>query len=492
MELTKRKLKIYFSDFFDVPRELIESHGAFNISLINDLPLFVDPFLLFNSDDETFQKLHNDIIKYMLFLKQKSALDLPSGLIKSWYMFPEVKENWFGFSKAGNSGRGLGPSFAKSLQINFKGVFSDFGNETGGATHLGKLTLVKHGVGKDQISDFTCNLIHGFLAYYTEQFSLRHIATSKLQKFTIQKAEFNYTTETWKSKQYTLPKYGSEYVLLTPIEILTKDEAWISHKGFIEDFSQVVSSVPNDQLRDQINLYITKVMPSDPTKDEKALAFEKTILKYPNLMDIYVNIRETSKEEATSESLEKVSIAQKLFEDHLRKLVDLLDKNQFYETEPDSYEAGMQRVMHLKHVIEKQDGYRLFYVNKKPISRESDLQIMFKLTWFASKYSSDAEVNNGRGPADFLVSYGSDDKTIIEFKLAKNSHMEKNIKHQAKIYSDASRATNPPIMVILYFNFSERDKVQRILTKNGLSESKHIVLINAMYKDSASKSDESD
>ena len=152
----------------------------------------------------------------------------------------------------------------------------------------------------------------------------------------------------------------------------------------------------------------------------------------------------------------------------------------------------MQRVQYLKHVIEKQDGYRLFYVKNIPISRESDLQIMFKLTWFASKFSSDSEVNNGRGPADFLVSYGSQDKSIIEFKLAKNTHMEKNLRNQAKIYSDASRATNPPIMVILYFNFTERDKVQRVMTKNGLSDSKHIVLINAMPKESASKAESSE
>lgn len=492
MDTSKRKLRIYFSDFFDVAREKIDSYGAFNVSLINDLPLFVDPFLLFNSDDEVFQSLHTAIIKYMLFLKGKSALDLPSGLVKSWYMFPEVKENWFGFSKSGNSGRGLGPSFAKSLKVNFKDVFSDFGSETAGATHLGKLTLVKHGVGKDQISDFTCNLIHGFLASYTEKFASGHISPNKLQKFSIQKAEFNYVTETWKAKQYTLPRYGSEYVLLTPIEILTKDEAWISHKGFIEDFSQVVSCVPNDQLRDQINLYITKVMPADPTKEEKALAFEKTILKYPKLMDVYVGLREANRDAAGSSSLEKVSIAQKLFEEHLRKLVDLLDKTKFYDSEPSSYEAGMQRVQYLKHVIEKQDGYRLFYVKNIPISRESDLQIMFKLTWFASKFSSDSEVNNGRGPADFLVSYGSQDKSIIEFKLAKNTHMEKNLRNQAKIYSDASRATNPPIMVILYFNFTERDKVQRVMTKNGLSDSKHIVLINAMPKESASKAESSE
>ncbi|SFH41621.1 hypothetical protein [Pseudomonas sp. NFACC45] len=487
MKNPKHQLRIYFSDFFDVLPKQVENYGAFNISLINDLPLFVDPFLLFNSEDDTFRKLHSEIINYMLFLKKKSALQLPSGLIKAWYLFPEVKQNWLGFSRTGNSGRGLGPSFATSLQNNFRDIFSDFGNEASGSTHLGKLTLVKHGVGKDQISDFTCNLIHGFLAEYTQKFTIENIPPEKTQKFTIPKAEFNYHTETWRSKQYTLPKYRKEYVLLTPIDILTKDEAWISHKGFLEDFSHVVSCVPNDQIRDQINLYLTRVMPADPTKEEQAIAYEKTIHQYPNLMDVYVGIRESHKEAASASSLEKVLIAQKLFQEQLRQLIDLLDKTSFYDSEPDSYEAGMQRVQFLKHVIEKQDGYRLFYVKGIPISRESDLQIMFKLTWFASKFSSDSEVNNGRGPADFLVSYGSCDKTIIEFKLAKNSHMEKNIRNQAKIYSDAARSKNPPIMAILYFNSSEADKVRRILIKNGLSNTKHIVLIDASPKESASK-----
>ena len=40
------KLKIFFSDFFDVKPEALKSYGAFNISLVNDLPLFIDPFLL--------------------------------------------------------------------------------------------------------------------------------------------------------------------------------------------------------------------------------------------------------------------------------------------------------------------------------------------------------------------------------------------------------------------------------------------------------------
>ena len=51
-----RSIKVYFSDFFDIDDSIIEEYGAVNISLINDLPLFIDPFLLFNSEDPDFQR----------------------------------------------------------------------------------------------------------------------------------------------------------------------------------------------------------------------------------------------------------------------------------------------------------------------------------------------------------------------------------------------------------------------------------------------------
>lgn len=45
---------IYFSDVFGVAPETLDQYGAFNIALINDLPLFIDPFLLFDSQDEKY------------------------------------------------------------------------------------------------------------------------------------------------------------------------------------------------------------------------------------------------------------------------------------------------------------------------------------------------------------------------------------------------------------------------------------------------------
>src|SRR5258708_17328319 len=111
------KLKIYFSDFFGVSKPALEKYGAFNVSLLADLPRFVDPFLLFNSKKAVHKSLHDEIIKYLGFLKDRSVSkpDLDPGLLNAWYRFPEIGQNWLGFAIEGNRGRGLGPAFAKSL-----------------------------------------------------------------------------------------------------------------------------------------------------------------------------------------------------------------------------------------------------------------------------------------------------------------------------------------------------------------------------------------
>ena len=64
-------MKIYFSDYFEISPKVLEKYGAFNISLINDLPLFIDPFLLFHSRKPKYIELHNQIIKYVRFLRDK-------------------------------------------------------------------------------------------------------------------------------------------------------------------------------------------------------------------------------------------------------------------------------------------------------------------------------------------------------------------------------------------------------------------------------------
>ena len=123
-------LDIYFSDFFAVEAAALEEHGAFDVSLVNDLPLFVDPFLLFYSDNPTYQQLHSEIINYMRFLKTvASDGSIDPALLRLWFTFPEVKQNWLRFSEQGNQGHGLGRDFAHALHENLQRVFRDFGDE---------------------------------------------------------------------------------------------------------------------------------------------------------------------------------------------------------------------------------------------------------------------------------------------------------------------------------------------------------------------------
>ncbi|MCW9705229.1 hypothetical protein [Fodinibius salsisoli] len=487
-------MNIYFSDFFNIDPGVLEGYGAFNISLINDLPLFIDPFLLFGSEKEEYQKLHDSILKYIAFLKSKSeAENINKAKIKSWYKFSEVKQNWFGYSKVGNSGSGLGMKFGKAFSQNIEALFDDLGKETiTESSHLEKATLFEIGVGKDNISDFTTNLIKEFLLEYTQNFALANLNDNQTEKLKIERVYFDYQLERWMPKTFTLPFIFGDYILLTPKDILTKDENWINNHDLKGDFSRVCNSIPNDQLRSEVVNYFKKELPKPKkgrtnTSKEVSEAIHATIRKYPDLIDYYIAHKEEQGEMAKSISEKKVELVKSAFIDNVKEIVSLLqEETNFYEIPPiSSYDEALNRIKYLKHVIENNDGYKLFYIDGKPIKRESDLQVIYRLTWFASDFDVNREPNNGRGPVDYAISKGAGDKTLIEFKLAKNTKLKQNLAKQVEVYKKAN-ATNKSIKVILYFDGKELKRVQKIINDLSLGGKENIILIDAGRKPSAS------
>jgi len=170
---------------------------------------------------------------------------------------------------------------------------------------------------------------------------------------------------------------------------------------------------------------------------------------------------------------------QNLFVDKLSAFINQLSqKTKFYEKHGDTLEESYERVSFLKNVIENKDGYRLFYINGKPIKRESDIHIMFRLTWFASPSAVSREANEGRGPVDFVISRGAFDKTLVEFKLASNTKLSQNLDNQVEIYKKA-HDTEKSIKVILFFTEQEEKKVKKILEDLNISNKKYVVLIDA-------------
>lgn len=480
----------FFSDHFGVPREAVEAYGAFNVSLIADLPLFVDPFLLFSSTKPRYRQLHDDIIDYLRFLRAKASTGtLDVGLQRGLYSFNEVKQNWLGFSRRGNQGSGLGRRFAAALHNNLHTIFANFGNE--GITqdsHLEKLCLIDSGVGRDRISDFTTRLILDFLCDYTQTFARSHLDASQRRVFGVQRVTFDYRVEAWLPKQFELPSFNGDFVLLTPMDLLTRDDTWISRKDLFADFARIPEAIQNETLRAQINSYFLDQLPKEPTKEEVAKAIDATIHQFPKVIDYYIRYKEDHKEEARQTSRRHVRYSEKVFLDNASALAFSLAQTPFYGTPDNTFDECLERVNYLKHVVEERDGYRLFYVDGHPIEREEDLHVMFDLVWYGSPSDVNRETNNGRGPADFVVSRGANDKTVVEFKLAGNSQLRRNLKNQTEIYVAASRA-QAAIKVVLYFSEQQESRVKSILKDLGKESAVNVVLIDARddNKPSASK-----
>lgn len=487
-------MKIYFTDFFNILPNDLEKYGAFNVSLINDLPLFIDPFLLFGSKKPEYQKLHKEILDYLTFLKSKSKKGITDiSQIKSWYIFSEVKQNWFGYSKVGNSGSGLGKKFGIAMSSSMHIVFDDLREEkVTQSSHLEKAGLFEIGVGKDNISDFTTNLIKHYLLTYTETFAKQFVSPTQLRVINVDKVYFDYDLERWMPKEFTLPFIFNDFVILTPRDILTKDDNWINSNDLRGNFTGICNSIQNDQLRNEIFNYFQKILPKPPqnkknTQKEITQAIQKTIKQFPDIIKWYIKQKEENKEGAKNISKQKVQEVETLFIHQISSFVEtLLEQTQFYEIKPESsYEEALLRIVFLKQVIENNDGYRLFYIDGKPIKREEDLQIIYRLTWYASDFDINREVNNGRGPVDYAISKGSKDKTLIEFKLASNSKLKQNLEKQVEIYEQANNTKNS-IKVILYFDNSELRKVNKILKELKIENKPNIILIDAGRKISAS------
>ena len=482
---------LYFSQIFGVDAEVMDEYGALDVSLVSDLPLFVDPFLLFHSENAEYQVLHDAIIKYLIFLRDKSDITLDRALIRNLYSFKEVKQNWLGFTFLGNDGRGLGPDFAKSLHSALNSILTNFGSESiTQGSHLEKLALIKEGVGRDSISDFTTNLIKGYLLEYTQAFARTHLDPSLCADTAVTRAVFNYDTEVWATKSYFLPRFDGDFVLLTPTAILTRDDTWISRDDMLKSYDRLPEAINDDQLRAQVNNYFGHLLGAKPSADDRRRAAARTISQFPELVDHYIKAKEDDGDSAVVASTEKREDSRNLLYDMVKQVLADGDAGQaLSQGGLTSYQEALQRVLGFKHYIEDNDGYKL--INKtgggKPFSRE-DVQLFFGLIFFGTEFDINREPNNGRGPVDFKVSKGAFDKTLIEFKLASNTQLKRNLQNQVEIYAKAND-TRSAVKVIVFYTEQEEAKVVKVLRDLQIQNEEAVVLIDARAdnKPSASK-----
>lgn len=482
-------IRIHFSDFFEIEPEVVENYGAFNISLLTDMPVFIDPFKLFASTKKEYNDLHDEIIRYLCFLRDYciSHANIDQWVLRELFSFPEVKNLYMGFSSAGNRGKGLGLKFAKIIYQYFTGPLKDFGNEVTEKSHLEKLCVIANGVGRDFVSDFAANLIKHFLLNYTQTFAKEFLKPELCDYRIITKVEFDYSKEEWRDKRFYLPVYNNDYVLLAPEDILTRDETWISHSGLIRNFYRLPETVGDEVLRGKLNRLLEDIQ-SHAEKlsvQERHKRIDGFLQDNPELADWYIKDLEANRAQALLETGSRVKEAEEIFIRRTRDAFKYLDAAGFYDVRLTSIDEARIRIAHFKQFVENNNGYRLFYGRDGKKLSEESVQLAFRLLWYGSNKMVDREVDNGRGPVDFKVSLGKEDVCVIELKWASNSKLKENLKYQLEVYAKANM-TKDKISVVLYTSKEELAKVKKIIKDIGGKENSNIILINAGKKDSAS------
>src|SRR5262249_32964290 len=160
---------------------------------------------------------------------------------------------------------------------------------------------------------------------------------------------------------------NDDFVLLTPKDMPTRDENWINRRDLIEGFEDVPTAIPDAQLRAAVSNYFElklarrpklegrrrkRSKDAEPTKKERATAALATMRQFPQIIDYYIRLKETTGDEAKDLSEEKVFAIEYLFIEQLQALQSILQaETDFYRVGRTTYDEAHARLGYLKDVI---------------------------------------------------------------------------------------------------------------------------------------------
>lgn len=151
---------------------LIDHHGitatqanlAFAIPFLDeDIPLYLDPFLLWRSPSQQDQSLHEGLLNIFNHLGMMFAGGQRGSAIDILVRASECDEVGLGNSRT-RKGKRIGRDQAEQVLSLFERL-PHYGR--GGCRHIEEIQLYVDGVSKDRISDIACNFLKSFLIDFT-------------------------------------------------------------------------------------------------------------------------------------------------------------------------------------------------------------------------------------------------------------------------------------------------------------------------------------
>ncbi|MFT8370973.1 MAG: hypothetical protein ABF641_07805 [Acetobacter sp.] len=128
-----------------------------------DIPLYVDPFLIWHSPSQQDVALHGALLTAFNYLGQLAANGRQDEAISALITASECDEVGLGSSRT-RRGKRIGRTKAEEILAIFRRIPR---YATHGLAHIEELQFFVEGISKDRISDFACSFLKSFLIDFT-------------------------------------------------------------------------------------------------------------------------------------------------------------------------------------------------------------------------------------------------------------------------------------------------------------------------------------
>ena len=210
--------------------QLAQSEVDFAIPFLDeDIPLYVDPFLMWRSPSMMDRSLHQTVLGAFNHLGGMVKAGRRDEAVAQLIEGSECDEVGLGTSKS-RTGLRLGPAKAEAILSLFERI--DYYRDHG-FRHIEEVQLFIDGFGRDRISDLACNYIKSFLIDFTID-SARQIGLPT--RVVEVPAVYDLDTRSFVSHRADLPTHPEigAPILLVPKRWL-RHTPWISYDGYFRD-----------------------------------------------------------------------------------------------------------------------------------------------------------------------------------------------------------------------------------------------------------------
>lgn len=354
---------MYFSEAVGI--ENPEDHDWFDPILEVDTQLFVDPFLIFSDEDPQWSQAHDEMMDYF-----HNAFELlaRSGLKRSHQFYkrtlalmeaPEPVEFRLGFAAKSTKGSGNGPGIATLI---VEAMAEAINRGLQDIRHFEELGILVEGIGRDRISDITCNLLKPKFIAYTQTVS--HSLGVPMQIASVPHSHFDVLRSRWITKEHLLP-----------VDPTTTKPVILLPKRFLRELPTLNSSEWYDfldsTLREDLNLQI-----STSVRKQDVIAAAR---KSPEAIRRWIEGQEGRRPKPYDTDADP-----KLLVKWQKHALDATGRMPSFEKREITSSADMLAFVHeviirFNHWVEHDRGWRLFWKNasNEDSIPEPNMQLLF-------------------------------------------------------------------------------------------------------------------